>query len=186
MSIIDGIYEVKINNKSYKARFDFGAIVLAMEHYKKLDTNVTYPEMFESIFKSTENNRIIISLVMLEVIKRCNEGVDNVIWEDLKLTDFEIIKLQLISLIGKSLPEGKELSNNKDLTINKKQNDWNIDDMEFQWNYSIKRKDDFYIIIPRRFFKQIDAYIRFNKSLGNKEETNENIKTTEIDTTICF
>lgn len=176
MSVIDGIYKVKLNDKMYKARLDFGAILLSMEHYKKFDKNITYPEVFESILSSTDNNRIIISLVMLETIKRCNEDIDNIIWEDIKATEFDIIKAQLIFLISKSLPENKESSvKNKLPSRSKIKNDWDIDEMEFQWSSILKRVDDFYCITPIKFFKQIDAYGRFNEVSDKKDNIKEEV-----------
>lgn len=106
MSVINDVIEIKLNNKTYRARLDMGAIAEAQWNLMKVKENMTVVEMFDLVKK--ENYKVINNLI-IESIRRCHPQLKaEHILEDMKLHERNNITLQVLALMKASLPSSDE------------------------------------------------------------------------------
>ncbi|MDK2587543.1 hypothetical protein QOZ83_17025 [Romboutsia sedimentorum] len=100
--MINDIIEIKLNDSTYSARLDMGAIAEAQNNLQKFKTNIGVVEMINQVGKE---NYLVINNIIIESIKRCHPTLkDENILENMKLHDMNKIIGYINELMNASLP----------------------------------------------------------------------------------
>ncbi|MGL5765651.1 MAG: hypothetical protein ACRCX8_08425 [Sarcina sp.] len=83
---------------------------------------------------------------------------------DLEKSDIEEIYKYIKRLLEICMPLKEENDNDfEDIPDFTESKDWEFEWMEYMWNTTLKRTDEFLNITPKRFFEQIELYKKINK-----------------------
>ncbi|MDK2587538.1 hypothetical protein QOZ83_17000 [Romboutsia sedimentorum] len=100
--MINDIIEIKLNDSTYSARLDMGAIAEAQNNLQKFKTNIGVVEMLDQV---KEDNYLVVNNLIIESIKRCHPKLkDENILENMKLHDKNRIVAYVFELMSVALP----------------------------------------------------------------------------------
>jgi hypothetical protein len=100
--MINDNIEIIMNDATYNARLDMGAIANAQNNLQKLKKNIGVVEMFDQV---KEENYLVVNNLIIESIRRCHPQLkaENIL-ENMKLCEKNKIVAYVFELMNASLP----------------------------------------------------------------------------------
>lgn len=160
---------LNVNGHKFTGTLDFYTLKMIQSHLKKMDKQMTIPQIIESISKFDMS--VLVSLIYYSIHRITSLDEDEFMHKVMTdCTDEELLERYskffdyISELFRLCLPKNEETEDEfEDIpdSFADEDKDWDFSHMEYVWMSGLKR-DHFWETTPQNFFEQIEIHRKLN------------------------